>query len=100
MNATTESQPTITLDIARHTLFWFGDTNLGIDGGHRINRFFDLLSASDQENIDKAATQWPIETAAWLAVARKPWGLDWLRGIVKDYLDARDFGLDFFEEKP
>lgn len=95
----TPARPVITLDVARHVLWHFGDTNLGQEPGHFVQRLLVLASAADEANLEKLRTGWPELIYAWESVARKPWGLDWLRGIVKDHLDARDLGLDFFEDR-
>lgn len=92
------ARPVITLDVARHVLWHFGDTNLGLQPGHFVSRLLVLVSAADEGNLEKLRAGWPERINAWESVARKPWGLDWLRGIVKDYLDGRELGLEFFED--
>lgn len=90
-----EARPVITLEVARQVLYHFGDSNLGQQPGHFVQRLLMLVSAADAENFEKLRAGWPEYVAAFEAVARKPWGLDWLRGIVKADLDARERGLDF-----
>lgn len=87
-------RPVISLEVARHVLAHFGDTGLGVQPGHFVARLLVLASAADPENSEKLRAGWPEYIAAFEAVSRKPWGLDWLRGIVKADLDARDHGLD------
>lgn len=90
------SRPAITLDVARAVLWHFGDHNLGLEPGHFVARLLVLASAADEENLEKLRVGWSEYIHAWESVARKPWGLDWLRGIVKDYLDGQDRALDIF----
>ena len=73
----------------RHTLFHYGDTNLGIQPSDFHQRLLLLLSASDTANLDRLATLWPDYVEAFRAVKEKPWGLDWLRGIAKAYLEGQ-----------
>lgn len=95
----TPPRPVITLDVARHVLWHFGDTNLGQEPGHFVQRLLVLASAADEDNLERVRAGWPELIHAWESVARKPWGLDWLRGIAKDYLDGRELELEFFEER-
>lgn len=88
-------RPVITVQVARHVLWHFGDTNLGVDGGHFITRLLATASAADTENIEKLRLGFPELIAAWESVARRPWGLDWLRGIVKADDAHAELGLDF-----
>lgn len=92
---TVMDRPVISLEVARHVLFHFGDTGLGVQPGHFVSRLLVLASSADTENLEKLRAGWPEYVAAFEAVSRKPWGLDWLRGIVKADLDKRDLGLDF-----
>lgn len=92
MNA---QRPVVTVRTARHVLHHFGDTNLGVDGGHFVTRLLATASAADTENIEKLRLGFPELIAAWESVARRPWGLDWLRGIVKAEDEARELALDF-----
>lgn len=89
------TQPHLPLDVVQHTLWHFGDTNLGIQPGHFVERLLILASAADPENLERLRVGWPEYVTAWEAVARKPWGLDWLRGIVKAELDHQEQGFDF-----
>jgi len=85
----------VTLKVAREVLWHFGDTNLGMHGGHWVERLLWFLSACDEGNLERARSQWPEYTEAWEKATREPWGIDWLRRIVKDELDARETALDF-----
>lgn len=87
--------PAISLDVARACLWHFGDTNLGIQPGHFVSRLFVLASAADEDNLARLRAGWPMHMAAFEAVKDKPWGLDWLRGIVKAEDEARELALDF-----
>lgn len=95
MNAQQNPRPVVTVAVARAVLFHFGDTNLGLDGGHFVTRLLATASAADTENIEKLRLGFPELIAAWESVARRPWGLDWLRGIVKANDDRVELGLDF-----
>lgn len=86
------------MKVAQHVLWFFGDVNLGVDGGHFAQRLFALMSSADEENFEKLQSLWPEEAKALRAVQREPWGLDWLRSIVKAALDGRELGLDFLSE--
>ncbi len=88
-------RPTISLEVAQHVLWHFGDTNLGIEPGSFRARLMVAASAADLENFARLQIGFPELMAAFDAVKREPWGLDWLRGIVKADLDGRDRGLDF-----
>lgn len=88
-------RPVVPVKVAREVLWHFGDTNLGLNGGHWVERLLWFLSACDEENLERARSQWPTYTLAWEKVSREPWGLDWLRCIVKDDMDGREVALDF-----
>jgi len=85
----------VPFSVAREVLWHFGDTNLGVPPGHFVERLLVLASAADQENLEKLRTGWPEYIRAWEKVTREPWGLEWLRAIVKDELDGRELALDF-----
>lgn len=86
----------VTLKVARAVLWHFGDTNLGTDPGHFVSRLLGTVSAADDENLALLRGAYPDLIGAWEKVAREPWGLDWLRGVVKDFLDGSELALDFF----
>jgi len=86
----------VPFDVARHVLWhYFGDKNLGIPGGHFVERLLWLMSAADDENLERIREGFPEYVRAWEKAAREPWGLEWLRAIVKDELDGRELALDF-----
>lgn len=85
----------VPVKVAREVLWHFGDTNLGLQPGHFVARLLVLASAADQENLEKLRVGWPEYIHAWEKVAREPWGLEWLRAIVKAELDGIELGLDF-----
>lgn len=85
----------VSVKVAQHVLWHFGDRNLGIEGGHFVSRLLVLASAADQENLEKLGQEWPEYVIAFRAVTSQQWGLDWLRAIVKAELDGEEFGLDF-----
>lgn len=76
--------------VVRQTLGYFGDGNLGEDGGHFVSRLFQLIAVADAENRGKLATLWPEHVEAFAVAATTPWGMDWLRGLAK----AAEVGTD------
>lgn len=95
MNAQ-EVRLTLTLDQARALLHWFGDTNLGIDPGHFVTRLLALISCADDENKEILRGHWPELVYGFEKVQRTPWGLDWVRGIVK--AGNPEDGLSIFDD--
>lgn len=89
------ARPTISLETAQRVLWAFGDTNLGVEPGGFFSALHVAIQRADTENRARLAAAFPEDVAAVEAVKIQPWGLDWLRGIVKADLDARDRGLDF-----
>lgn len=81
--ATDVRRVTLTPTVVRQTLYYFGDTNLGEDGGHFVTRLFALTAAADEDNRGKLATLWPEHVTAFNIAARMGWGLDYLRGLAK-----------------
>lgn len=88
-------RPTISLEAAQRVLWAFGDTNLGVEPGGFFSALHVAIQRADLENRARLAAGFPEDVAAVEAVKNQPWGLDWLRGIVKADLDGRDRGLDF-----
>ena len=88
-------RPTISLEAAQRVLWAFGDTNLGVEPGGFFSALHVAIQRADTVNRSRLAVAFPEDVAAVTAVKTEPWGLDWLRGIVKADLDARDHGLDF-----
>jgi|GEM_PF-2238533 len=89
------SRPVVALDVARHVLWHFGDTNLGQEPGGFMSALLVAISRADALNGARLAAGFPAHVAAVTAVKNEPWGLEWLRGIVKADLDRRERGLDF-----
>lgn len=73
----------VTLPIAQHVLWHFGDTNLGLQPGTFVERLLLAMSAADGENLAKLEVAFPGYAAAFKAVGRESWGLDWLRTMAK-----------------
>ncbi|MBS1674452.1 MAG: hypothetical protein JSS74_10855 [Actinobacteria bacterium] len=69
--------------VVRHTLWYFGDRNLGEDGGSFVARLFQLIAVADMENRGKLSEHWPEHVSAFAVAATTPWGMDWLRGLAK-----------------
>lgn len=95
MNTSAPARPVITLRVAQHVLWHFGDTNLGVEPGGFWTAQFVALDRADLAHRAHLELAFPEEVAAFTAVKTEPWGIDWLRGIVKADLDDRDRGLDF-----
>jgi hypothetical protein len=91
----TIEKPTVTLDVARHVLHYFGDTNLGRTGGEFFDRLLATFAAVDRENRERLRSVYPVEMHAWETVLFEAWGMDWLRAIVKADLDDAERGIDF-----
>lgn len=89
------ARPTISLEVARHTLGFLGDPNYGLDGGFFFNQLMRLIDAGDEVNREKLRNEFPQEVHALLSARRL--GVEFLRAIVKADLDSRDRGLDFAE---
>lgn len=85
----------VSLKTARAVLWHFGDENLGIDPGSFWNAQILAIARADDENRGLLATLFLEHVIAVVAVRDQPWGLDWLRGLVKDAEDARERALDF-----
>ncbi|MBN9176078.1 MAG: hypothetical protein J0I43_01730 [Microbacterium sp.] len=87
------ARPTISLEVARHTLGFLGDPNYGLDGGFFFNQLMRLIDAGDAVNREKLRNEFPQEVHALLSARRL--GVEFLRAIVKADLDGRERGLDF-----
>jgi hypothetical protein len=88
-------KPTVTAEVARGVLHYFGDSNLGRDEGSFFNRLLALFTAADTENRERLRALYPEHLHAWEMVLREGWGLEWLRGIAKAEMDHAESGLDF-----
>lgn len=91
----TIDRPVITLEVARQVLWHFGDTNLGVEPGGFWQAQLIAMTRADLSNLARLRVAFPEHVAAVTAVKNEPWGLDWLRSIVKADLDGRERGLDF-----
>ncbi|WP_336642288.1 hypothetical protein [Microbacterium sp. MMO-56] len=89
------ARPAITLEVAQHVLWHFGDTRLGLEPGDFWKAQLVAMTRADLQNRALLALAFPQHVAAVDAVKMQPWGLDWLRGIVKADLDGRERGFDF-----
>lgn len=72
-------------DTVRHLLFFEGDTNLGRDGGHFVNRLIQLIKAADEENREWIAARFPELVVGVELLMRTSWAFDWLRGLAKKH---------------
>lgn len=87
----------VSLEVARAVLYHYGDMNLGVEPGSFFRALLVAISRADLSNRELLSAGFPEYVAAVAAVKDEPWGLDWLRGIVKAELDGVDMGLDFSE---
>lgn len=88
----------VSLDAARAVLWFFGDRNLGQEPGGFFSTLIHAITRADLENRGRLALGFPEIVAAVAAVKDEPWGLEWLRSIVKAELDGIEQGLDFGAE--
>jgi hypothetical protein len=80
----------VSLQTAKHVLWYFGDRGLGEEPGGFMRRQIDAIAHADQGNREKLTAAFPEHVAAVQAAQHEVWGVDWLRGIVKAALDAAD----------
>lgn len=93
-----ENKPTVSLEVARHVLWHFGDEELGVRPGSFVERLLATCSAADLGNLARLESAFPELVYAWRCVAREPWGLEWLRSKVKRSLvPDRSRPVDLFE---
>ncbi|MDQ7877321.1 hypothetical protein Q9R08_04955 [Microbacterium sp. QXD-8] len=102
-----DSRITLSRQTVQHLLWYEGDTNLGLDGGHFVNRLIHLIKAADEDNRDWIATQFPEYVHGVEIIIHAHWALDWMRGLAKRYdsdqpLLGDDFPLlmKYFEPHP
>lgn len=82
--------------VVRQTLHFFGDTNLGEDGGGFVTRLFQLIAVADEENRAKLADIFPEHVAAFVVAGTTPWGIEWLRALSKSMELGDVEALDMF----
>lgn len=87
----------VTLPIAQHVLWHFGDQNLGLQPGTFVVRLLLTMSAADNENLAKLEQVFPGYVAAFKAASREYWGMEWLTKLVKRSLVPDRLGPDLFE---
>lgn len=85
---------TLSPDTVRHLLHYEGDTVLGIDGGHFVNRLIHLVKAADEDNREWIAERFPEYVTGVELLMRAHWALEWMRTLVK----RDDAGLDMGDE--
>jgi hypothetical protein len=73
----------VTVEVAQHVLWHFGDSNLGLQPGTFVERLLNTMSAADAANLTKLSLVFPGYGEAFHAVAHEHWGLEWLRKMVK-----------------
>jgi hypothetical protein len=71
------------LEVAQHTLWHFGDRNLGVQPGTFTERLLLLIAAADSTNRNLLALSYPRYVEAFRAVANEHWGLEWLRNVAR-----------------
>jgi len=73
----------VTVEIAQHVLWHFGDVNLGQQPGKFTERLLRTMAVADSQNMAKLGSVFPGYANAFIAVGREQWGLEWLRRMVK-----------------
>lgn len=89
-------------DTVRHLLWLQGDTNLGKDGGLAFERLAQYIKAADEDERDWIAERHPDVVMGVILVMREHWALEWMRGLVKRWLDGLPVGdeLDVLSSAP
>ncbi|SDG23203.1 hypothetical protein [Microbacterium sp. 77mftsu3.1] len=91
--AATKPRTRISFKVVQHALYFFGDSNLGVQPDHFERRLFQLLSAATQDELDRLATIYPEHVAAF-ELGRNSWGVEALRQRAKGDLNAIPNQLD------
>jgi hypothetical protein len=74
----------VSLPVARHVVLYFGDENLGQDGGHFVNSLIRTIGHADEANRELLAKVYPEYVLAVNAAQHEHWGMDWLRDIARE----------------
>lgn len=75
--------PKVSVMVAQHVLWHFGDRELGLEPGHFTQRLLATMSAADSENRAKLAQVFPDVAHAFHSAQQEAWGIEWLRTKVK-----------------
>ncbi|WP_022886410.1 hypothetical protein [Glaciibacter superstes] len=78
-----EKTSTVSVEVAQHVLWHFGDRQLGQEPGSFTIRLLRAIAAADQGNKARLRQGFPELVEAFTAVQQESWGMDWLRSIVK-----------------
>jgi len=73
----------VTVEIAQHVLWHFGDVNLGQQPGKFTERLLRTMAVADSQNMAKLGSVFPGYANAFIAVGSEHWGMEWLRRMVK-----------------
>jgi hypothetical protein len=71
--------PEVSVKVAQHVLWYFGDTGLGVQPGDFTQRLLRAFASADEENFTKLSGSFPDYGHAFSSVSRTAWGLEWLR---------------------
>lgn len=88
-----KAEPAVSVQVAKHVLWFFGDDLLGEEPGGFMRRLIDTIAHADTDNRKRLAEGFPQYVLAVNAGQREAWGIEWLRDIVKKALDAAEVRL-------
>jgi hypothetical protein len=72
----------VPLSVVREVLWYYGDTDLGIEPDRFTVRLILLLEAADVAQLAKLAELYPELVAAFTA-GHEAWGIEWMRNKAK-----------------
>jgi hypothetical protein len=75
--------PAVSVEVAQHVLWHFGDRELGQEPGSFTTRLLRTIAVADTGNRERLRLAFPEQVEAFVAVQLQSWGLEWLRGLVK-----------------
>lgn len=79
-----ERRRVVTPAVARAVIWYFGDTNLGVEPGGFVATLIKAITRADSENLEKLRLGFPDYVAAVVAIQREHWGLDWVRSLARE----------------
>lgn len=73
----------VSLDVAQHVLWHFGDYGLGLEPGNFTGLLLRAIAAADAVNRERLREVFPEHVRLVALVAGEHAGLEWLREIVR-----------------